>query len=224
VPTTGQPASISFEPIPPLPTLPPPRPVDRNGVLPPPSEVRPVFMQQPMGPEAISQPGEENFGFQIQLEPPGPMRLFRLESEAGLQERIRQEARQRVPMEHRVVFPDEPILSREAYAGRQWPQQDRFAEPNYVCYGRLYFEQLNLERYGWDLGFVTPFVSAAAFFGDVVTMPYNAWEDPCRCYECSAGYCLPGDPIPFLLYPPHQSVTGYLAEAGAAVALFAIFP
>jgi hypothetical protein len=225
VPVTGQPAPISFEPIPPLPSLPPPQPIDNNQrPQPAPGDVRPAFLQQPLGPDLGGQTGEDNFGYQIQLEPPGPQRLFRLESEAGWQERVRQEARQRKPMEHRVVFPDEPILSRDTYAGRQWPKQDRFAEPNYVCYGRLNFEQINLERYGWDLGFVSPFVSGTAFFCDVATWPYHAWTDPCRCYECSAGYCLPGDPIPFLLYPPGVSLTGALAEGGVAVALFAIFP
>jgi hypothetical protein len=222
---TGHPASISFEPIPPLPPLPSAGPTEHNHLsLPAPPDVQPVFLQQPVGLGDMNPPGEDNLGYQIQLEPPGTQRLFRLESEAGWQERVRQEARGRKPMEHRVVFPDEPILSRDTYAGRQWPLQDRFAEPNYVCYGRLYFEQINLERYGWDLGFVSPFVSGTAFFWDVATMPYHAWTDPCRCYECSAGYCLPGDPIPFLLYPPGASLTGALAEGGVAVALFAIFP
>ena len=37
-------------------------------------------------------------------------------------------------------------------------------------------------------------------------------------------HSVPGDPVPFLLYPPGFSVTGLMAEAGTAVALFAIFP
>jgi hypothetical protein len=93
-----------------------------------------------------------------------------------------------------------------------------------VCYGRLLFEQKNLERYGWDLGFITPFVSAGKFYWDVVWIPYHIWTAPCRQYECSAGYCLPGDPVPLLIYPPELSLTGTVMEAGTIVALFAIFP
>ena len=32
--------------------------------------------------------------------------------------------------------------------------------------------------------------------------------------EASTGYPLPGDPVPFLLYPPQITVTGVVLEAG----------
>jgi hypothetical protein len=170
---------------------------------------------------------DETSGYSIDLEPPGPLRLFRLESEASLQERLRQEGLQRIlPTGRRdiVVFPEEPVVSRETYQGRRWPPQQRLVEPNYVCYGKLLFEEKNSERFGWDLGAVQPFYSALTFYSDIVTLPYHMAADPCRCYECSAGYCLPGDPVPYLLYPPEFSVTGWLAEAGVVVMGFAIFP
>jgi hypothetical protein len=97
-------------------------------------------------------------------------------------------------------------------------------EPHFVCYGRTYFTELNSERYGWDLGPLQPFVSAGVFFWDVVALPYHIATDPCRCYECSAGYCLPGEPVPYLLYPPTFSLSGLGAEAATAVVLFAVFP
>jgi hypothetical protein len=146
-------------------------------------------------------PTDEVQGYQIQLEPPGLERLqMSLQSEESLKERIRQENRQRVPME-RVIFPEEPILSREVYYGRGpiWPERQEVAIPYFVCYKRLYFEEKNSERYGWDLGLLQPLISAGAFYADVVTLPYHMATDPCRCYECSAGYCLPGDPVPCLL-------------------------
>ncbi len=97
-------------------------------------------------------------------------------------------------------------------------------EPNYVIYRRLYFQQNNFERYGWDLGPVTSVVSAATFLADFLTLPYHAFTDPCRCMESNAGWCLPGDPVPLMLYPPELSLTGTLAEAGTVLALVAIFP
>jgi hypothetical protein len=174
-------------------------------------------------PEAAAKVLEELPEYQIQLEPPGPERLFRLESEQTLQERMRQEARQRPTLE-RITFPEEPVLSTQAYSARPFPPAQEFVEPNYVCYRRLYFEDKNSERYGWDLGFIQPFVSAGIFYWDVATLPYHMATDPCRKFECSAGYCLPGDAVPYLLYPPELNLTGIAAEAGTIAALFAIFP
>ncbi len=169
-------------------------------------------------------PGEEATGYQIQLEPPGPQRLFQLDSEAALHERMRQEGRQR-PSQDRIEFPTEPTVGgRGPYAARQFPPANIQVEPSYLCYDRLYFEEKNSERYGWDLGVIQPFVSAGAFYWDLATLPYHIWTRPLQCYECNTGYCLPGDPVPYLLYPPELSLTGTLAEAATVAGLVAIFP
>jgi hypothetical protein len=195
-------------PRPPVP-LPVPSPV-------PPPVLRPVGFQQP----AVD---EEQPRYQVQLEPPGPQRLFQLESEAQLRERMRQEARERTPPD-RITFPEEPIVSREVYRGRQWPPSNVVVEPNYVCHGRLLFEQRNAERYGWDLGPLHPFFSAGVFVADTITLPYHLGSYPCRKYECSAGLCLPGDPVPFLIYPPELTLTGLVAQAAVVGGLMAVFP
>jgi hypothetical protein len=122
------------------------------------------------------------------------------------------------------IFPTETALPRVPYAGRHWPQQGCFTEPYYLCHHRLLFQQVNFERYGWDLGIATPAVCAAAFFKDVALLPYHFFMDPCRRYETNYGYCLPGDPVPLMLYPPELSGTGSLAEIGTIAALMAIFP
>jgi hypothetical protein len=97
-------------------------------------------------------------------------------------------------------------------------------EPAYVCYGKLLFENLNVDRYGWDLGIVGPFESALHFYKDVVLLPYHCGMDCFRKYECDAGYCLPGDPVPYMCYPPHYSLTGAACEIAAGVAIAFIFP
>jgi hypothetical protein len=161
----------------------------------------------------------------LSLEPPGPQRIFRLDSEAQLAERWRQLGRdEAVPAP--VQFPDESIaiVGKGPYQGRHFAQRDMLVEPSYVCYGRLFFEDINSERYGWDLGFVQPFLSAGIFYWDLATLPYHFWTDPCRWHECSSGYCLPGDPVPYLIYPPQLSVTAAAGEAATIVALLAIFP
>jgi hypothetical protein len=184
-------------------------------------------MQQPavpMGtlPTAAGTPSDE--AYTVQLEPPGAQRLFRLESERSLQERMRQEALQR-PQPERIQFPEEPDVSDgQKWADRAYPPVNEVVEAAYVCYNRLYFEELNSERFGWDLGFVQPFVSAGYFFKDLALLPYHMGTDPCRCYDCSAGYCLPGSPVPYAIYPPGLSVTGAVAEGATWVGIAALFP
>jgi len=154
---------------------------------------------------------------------PGPNALFKLESEASWMERMRQDSRSKGTLE-RLVFPDEPPVSNEKYAGRDWKAHRLEVEPSYVCYGRLYFEDKNAERYGWDLGAIHPVLSTTKFWYDCAMLPYNMFSDPCHRMESSAGYCLPGDPVPLMLYPPKLSLTGFIAEAGVAVGLVFIFP
>jgi hypothetical protein len=189
--------------------------VEAGAQQPPPGSAPPP--DQPRGTT------EEQAEYQIQLTPPGPERLFRLESEVAFQERMRQEARQRPTLE-RITFPDEPVLSTEPYVARSFPPAQEYVEPLFVCYNRLYFEDPNTERYGWDMGFIQPVVSTGEFLWDLVALPYHLGTEPCRKFECSAGYCLPGDPVPFLLYPPEFSAIGLTLEAGTIGALFAIFP
>ena len=44
-------------------------------------------------------------------------------------------------------------------------------EPGYLVHRRLMFEEKNSERNGWDLGFIQPLVSTAAFYKDALLMP-----------------------------------------------------
>ena len=159
----------------------------------------------------------------VPLEPPGPQRLYRLDSEADLMERMRQEGRERSTPE-RITFPEEPVISKLPYSGRTFPAMAVTAEADYVLYRKLFFEEKNSERYGWDLGIVGPIVSAGAFYWDLALTPYQIASLPLRRFESNAGLCLPGDPVPYRLYPPNMSATGTLFEAGVIVALFAIFP
>jgi hypothetical protein len=160
---------------------------------------------------------------QVPLEPPGLERVTRLESEESLNQRIRQEYRARRTME-RVPFPDEPIVSTERYRGREFPPLSMLVEPNYVSHGPLLFEQINSERYGWDLGVAGPLLSAGGFFADVITLPYHLASSVGCGWDTSAGKCLPGDPVPFLLYPPGLSLRGGVAETAAVIGVIAAFP
>jgi hypothetical protein len=158
---------------------------------------------------------------------PDPQRVFRLESEATLVERMARDAKtgeNPLGIKYPFVFLDYPARSKEKYVARRWESLTETVEPPYVCYRRLYFEQINSERYGWDLGLGHPVLSAGIFFFDVALLPYHVFTEPLRRYECNAGYYLPGDPVPLMLYPPNLNVPGILAEAAAVGLCFVIFP
>ena len=227
-----------MKPAEPLPPLPPPGAVpvkqtSREAVeiapkvaLPEKTEftIRPAAFQPPIG-VLDERRGSDDRTLELTIQPEllGVDRVFRLESEAALNERMRQEGKSKIPAE-KITFPDEPVVSREAYPGRHWPPQVEEVEPNFVCHGRLLFEDKNTERFGWDFGILQPVVSTAEFYADIVTLPYHVATAPCRQRECSAGLCLPGDPVPYLIYPPEISVTGSLAEAASVLGILAVFP
>jgi hypothetical protein len=177
----------------------------------------------PVQRTAMFQQADDVSEFDFDLDLPSDQRvLSRLESEATLQLRLRMKDTDKGKPPPQ--FPETPILSKQQYFGRKWPQSVCTAEPNFVCYGRLLFEQKNFERYGWDLGVLGPVFETMTFGKDMVLLPYHLATDPFRCFETSAGYCMPGDPVPLLLYPPELSATGAVAEAGVIVGLIAIFP
>ncbi len=158
---------------------------------------------------------------------PNPKRVFRLESEPTLVERMAREAKtgeNPLELKYSFVYPDYPAVSKEKFVTRRWESLSELIEPPYVCYRRLYFEQINSERYGWDLGLGHPVLSAGIFFFDVALLPYHVFTEPLRRYECNAGYFLPGDPVPLMLYPPELNLPGALAEAAVIGLGFAIFP
>jgi hypothetical protein len=156
---------------------------------------------------------EQDYEFSIQIELPGLDRLTQRRSEAEFFQALRDEARFK-PGVGRIYFPEQERVSDQVYTGRQFPYMVRFVEPQYVCHMPLLFEQKNFERYGWDLGPISPGIEAGMFFYDLVMLPYHVGSQACRCFDCSAGKCLPGDPTPLLLYREQFSVTGLVFEFG----------
>jgi hypothetical protein len=161
------------------------------------------------------------------LSAPDPKRVFRLESEPELIQRMIQGSKtgeNPLGQKYPFVHLDYPPVSKEKFIVRHWDPLTEMVEPPYVCYRRLYFEQINSESYGWDLGLGHPLLSAGIFYLDVALLPYHVFTEPLRRYECNAGYYLPGDPVPLMLYPPQLNVPGILAEAAAVGLCFVIFP
>ena len=105
-----------------------------------------------------------------------------------------------------------------------YPVAQSILEPGYVMHRRLYFEELNSERYGWEVGFAQPALSTLLFYKDTFLYPAklasNIWER----YDTSAGKCLPGSPVPYLYYPEPVDAFGLAVGAGAIVGVTAVLP
>ncbi len=146
--------------------------------------------------------------------------LFRAESDASFLERIRQQkAANKDPFE----FPaEEPI--KTALTPRSFPPATAIQFPSYVVYQPTYFQQINAERYGWELGVFQPLISTAQFYGDVLLLPYKVSAQPPSCCDSNVGYIQSGDPesLRFLTMP--FSWRGVIGQTGAAVGGAALFP
>ncbi len=77
-----------------------------------------------------------------------------------------------------------------------------------ICYGPLYFEESNLERFGARFPVLQPGISAAHFFSSTVWLPYSMGRQPaCDCYY-SAGYGRPGNSYCYRARRPVWSLKG----------------
>ena len=94
-----------------------------------------------------------------------------------------------------------------------------------VSHKPLYFEDVQLERYGHTAGpLVQPALSGAHFFWDLVTVPYKMGINPPTECRYPLGYYRPGDCAPWLVPPVPLSLRGAVLQAGAVVGGVAIIP
>jgi hypothetical protein len=94
-----------------------------------------------------------------------------------------------------------------------------------LCHKPLYFEEVQLERYGHTAGPIKqPILSGAHFFLNIAALPYKmAINPPMEC-QYPLGYYRPGDCAPWHIPPIPISLRGAAAEAGAWVGGIFIIP
>jgi hypothetical protein len=109
-------------------------------------------------------------------------------------------------------------------ASREWPMTVYAWEAPAFCHRPLYFEDENLERYGYSYGAIQPAVSAGRFAGRALAWPYLMGAfSPHECYY-TLGKGRPGSYMPYSIYRPPVSAKGALYEAGAVTGLSFFVP
>ena len=121
-------------------------------------------------------------------------------------------------------FPYECRLNAGDSPSRQWPQVTYNWKAAALCHKPLYFEQVQLERYGHSWGpYVQPIMSGVHFFGTLPILPYKMGiRTPTECVY-TLGYYRPGNCAPYMIDPVPFTWRAAFFEAGFATgAAFAI--
>ncbi len=120
---------------------------------------------------------------------------------------------------------DCPLGKGAVFEGRSFAPVTYTWTASALCHKPLYFEDVQLERYGHMAGPIAqPFFSTANFFLTFPILPYKmGLETPNECMY-TLGYYRPGDCAPYLFDPLPLSVRGAFFEAGAWVGGVAAFP
>lgn len=113
-------------------------------------------------------------------------------------------------------LPQECLIQQPAYVPRTWLASQITWKASNLIHKPLYFEEVNLERYGHTAGpFLQPVVSSAHFFVNVAVLPYKMGvHSPHEC-QYVLGYYRPGNCAPWIVPPVPLSLRGALFQAGA---------
>lgn len=124
----------------------------------------------------------------------------------------------------------EPVFARAGTVvapineDHNWPTLSYAWQASAVPHNPLYFEDVNLERYGYSRGILQPWISGGRFFLNVVFLPYHVVAEPPRTIEYPLGYCRPGDRAPPVRQIKPIKLTALAAEAAFVVGMVIILP
>ena len=116
-------------------------------------------------------------------------------------------------------------INQSAAAARCWPGLVYQWDATSLCHRPLYFEEINLERYGYGCcTCLQPIASAAHFFGTVPALPYCiAAECPCECVY-TLGHYRPGTCPPWRCHWPPCDPLAIAAEGGVLTGMIFLIP
>lgn len=113
-------------------------------------------------------------------------------------------------------FPRECMLEEHVFSPRVWTNTTFTWKASGLCHKPLYFEQIQLERYGHSFGpYLQPVISLGHFFITVPVLPYLMGINPPSECMYTLGYYRPGSCAPYMLDPLPISVRAGLLGAAA---------
>jgi len=122
-------------------------------------------------------------------------------------------------------LPKECLIAQPQYQVRHWEPSKITWKASNLMHKPLYFEEVNLERYGHTAGpILQPVVSSAHFFANIAVLPYKMGVHlPNEC-QYALGYYRPGDCAPWITQPVPLSLRGALFQAGAVTGAVLLIP
>lgn len=122
-------------------------------------------------------------------------------------------------------LPTECLIEQVAYTPRSWTPTTMTWTASNLCHKPLYFEEVNLERYGHTAGpFAQPVISSAHFFFNIAVLPYKMGvHSPHEC-QYALGYYRPGNCAPWIVPPVPLSVKGAWYQAAAMTGAALLIP
>ena len=114
-----------------------------------------------------------------------------------------------------------------ALADREWMAVWYLWEAPAMCHQPLYFEEVNLERYGyrWPHSSVfQPVLSCAQFYATLPLLPYKMVGEPSQEDIYTLGYYRPGSPAPYQVHFPRWRLGAGAGEAAVVAGLILLIP
>ena len=113
----------------------------------------------------------------------------------------------------------------ENFDGRNYIASSFQFKASGLCHKPLYFEEVQLERYGHEVGPVLqPLISSVHFFGNIAVLPYKMGIHPMHECQYALGYYRPGDCAPYMIPPIPWSIPGAISQARVVVGGAALIP
>lgn len=123
------------------------------------------------------------------------------------------------------LCPEEVVLSNEQYLPRHFAGSVFAWEASNLHYNPLYFEDVQLERYGHTYPcLVQPFASVGLFSLQLAGLPYQMSIDPICKDIYPLGYYRPGECAPKLHYQIPWNTKAAVTQAAVTTGMFYLIP
>ena len=122
-------------------------------------------------------------------------------------------------------IPSEFSPESGAYEVRNWTMTTFTWTASALCHKPLYFEEVQLERYGHTAGpMKQAALSGVHFFGNIFFLPYHmGLNTPNEC-QYALGYYRPGDCAPWMMPAVPLSSRAFRYQMGALVSGLTLLP